>query len=641
MRKKIISFLIGLVCLSFWGARLHAEERRGFAIVIDSVSRIQAQDELSAYIRALESKQNFKVYTLIDRWGMPDSIRNELKRLHALPHEAIVGAVFIGDIPIPMIRDAQHLCSAFKMNQNSPWPESSVPSDRYYDDFSLQFRFLKRDSIAPYYYYSLSSEGSQQLHPDLFSGRIRPTDGQIPGSRYAKLRAYLKKATEAKLNPERITSVFVYTGSGSLSESKVAHIDEMASMHSHFPSLMHQPNAFRYMDYSDEKVIKPKLMDALMSPDLSVALMHHHGDFDTQYLSAWPEPSTTEEAREYLLHCYRTDLNTARRFKYDTDSVRRELQNRDGLSDAWMVELDDDHLNKEDSIEGAMTNLVLKDFADDQFRPNARVAFWDACYNGAWHRDDCIANEYIFQPGKTVCGLGGTVNVIQDKWPDRFAGLLEQGVMIGYLNQLCPDLEMHVIGDPTFAFRPEQENDLNNLICFGTQKDWERLFRESSHPDVQALALHQLQADGKVTDRQLLDILKTSPYDIVRTEAFLLLQSHRNEVSVAAIETACNDNFELLQRFAINALVKNGDPQLVHTLAEKLCDVNTSARVAFNALQGVQFFSREDLLPAMEAQLGKTKPYVVDAEAYAQNIMKKVENYAGRWDEDIAKLCRG
>lgn len=85
-------------------------------------------------------------------------------------------------------------------------------------------------------------------------------------------------------------SVFVYTGSGSLSESKTAHIDEMASMHAHFPSLAHRPNAYRYMDYSDEKLIKQKLMNALMSPDLSVAFMHHHGDYDTQYLSVWPKP---------------------------------------------------------------------------------------------------------------------------------------------------------------------------------------------------------------------------------------------------------------------------------------------------------------------------------------------------------------
>lgn len=640
MRKRNIYSIISLWCVLFFCPTLHAE-RKGFAVVIDSISYQQAQHELAEYIRALESKQHFKVYTVVDRWGVPDSIRATLKGLHARPHEAIIGAVFIGDIPIPMIRDAQHLCSAFKMSQKMPWQESSVPSDRYYDDFSLQFDFLKRDSTAPYYYYSLSARGSQQVHPDLFSGRIRPTDGDMPGSRYTKLKAYLQKATEAKLHPERMMSVFVYTGSGSLSESKTAHIDEMASMHAHFPSLAHRPNAYRYMDYSDEKLIKQKLMNALMSPDLSVAFMHHHGDYDTQYLSAWPKPSTAEEAREYLLHCYRSSLNRARHFGYDTDSIRRNLQSRDQLPDAWMAELDDSALAKDDSLESAMTNIVLSDFARYAFRPNCRVAFWDACYNGSWHRENCIANEYIFQPGKTICGLGGSVNVLQDKWPDRFAGVLEQGVMIGFLNQLNPDLEMHVVGDPTFAFLPEQDHSLNDLISSGKQKDWKRLLRHSLHPDIQALALHQLQESKELSDQHLLEYLKTSPYESVRLEAFLLLQQRHSDDFVSAIENAADDNFELLQRFAVNALIKNGDPRLANTLAGKLCDVNTSARVAFNALQGTQFFSRQNLLPAVEDRLRQVAPYVVQPETYAKGVLKNAENYAGRWNEEIEKLCKG
>ena len=306
-----------------------------------------------------------------------------------------------------------------------------------------------------------------------------------------------------------------------------------------------------------------------------------------------------------------------------------------------MAELDDSALAKDDSLESAMTNIVLSDFARYAFRPNCRVAFWDACYNGSWHRENCIANEYIFQPGKTICGLGGSVNVLQDKWPDRFAGLLEQGVMIGFLNQLNPDLEMHVVGDPTFAFLPEQDHSLNDLISSGKQKDWKRLLRHSPHPDIQALALHQLQESKELSDQHLLKYLKTSPYESVRLEAFLLLQQRHSDDFVSAVENAADDNFELLQRFAVNALIKNGDPRLANTLAGKLCDVNTSARVAFNALQGAQFFSRQNLLPAVEDRLRQVAPYVVQPETYAKGVLKNAENYAGRWDEEIEKLCKG
>ena len=58
-----------------------------------------------------------KVYTIVDRWGVPDSIRACLRSMYY--QGKIQGAVFIGDIPIPMIRDAQHLTSAFKMDQKA------------------------------------------------------------------------------------------------------------------------------------------------------------------------------------------------------------------------------------------------------------------------------------------------------------------------------------------------------------------------------------------------------------------------------------------------------------------------------------------------------------------------------------------
>jgi len=126
----------------------------GFAIVIDPKSYQEAQTEIEQYVRALQDIQGFKVYIVQDVWGTPHAIKAELARLHALKKEAVVGAVFVGDIPIPMLRDAQRLTSAFKMNQNQDWKESSVPSDRYYEDFGMDFRFLKKDEQAPYFYYS-------------------------------------------------------------------------------------------------------------------------------------------------------------------------------------------------------------------------------------------------------------------------------------------------------------------------------------------------------------------------------------------------------------------------------------------------------------------------------------------------------
>ena len=91
---------------------------KGFAIIIDQKSLNEAKNEIEAYAKAIKDVNKMKVYTIVDRWGVPDSIRACLRSMYY--QGKIQGAVFIGDIPIPMIRDAQHLTSAFKMDHRLP-----------------------------------------------------------------------------------------------------------------------------------------------------------------------------------------------------------------------------------------------------------------------------------------------------------------------------------------------------------------------------------------------------------------------------------------------------------------------------------------------------------------------------------------
>ena len=129
--------------------------RASVAVVIDQDCYSQTKDAVNEYVDAMELDGKTGIL-LIDEWGVPDSIRVRLETLHR--EKALEGAVLIGDIPVPMIRDAQHLSSAFKMDQKRDWKESSIPSDRYYDDFHLQFNFLSRDKDRKdFFYYSLAS----------------------------------------------------------------------------------------------------------------------------------------------------------------------------------------------------------------------------------------------------------------------------------------------------------------------------------------------------------------------------------------------------------------------------------------------------------------------------------------------------
>lgn len=101
--------------------------------------------------------------------------------------------VFVGDIPIPMLRKAQHMTSAFKMDEkNNDWRDSSVPSDRFYDDFDLQFDFLKQDSVENnFFYYNLAIKSPQQIRCDIYSARVKAVDnGEEP---HAQISRYFKK----------------------------------------------------------------------------------------------------------------------------------------------------------------------------------------------------------------------------------------------------------------------------------------------------------------------------------------------------------------------------------------------------------------------------------------------------------------
>jgi hypothetical protein len=318
------------------------------------------------------------------------------------------------------------------------------------------------------------------------------------------------------------------------------------------------------------------------------------------------------------------------------------LTERDGLPEAWLAGQPSAENSRLDSLLEDSLNLTLKDFATYGYRPNCRVAVYDACYNGAFHNADYIAGEYIFQPGRTIAGQGGTVKVIQDKWPDRYMGLLAEGVMIGLINQHEPELEVHVIGDPTFCFQRTGKTDLNDLILSANTKVWRQLLKNSPHPDVRCMALEMLKDSPALTDARLLELVRSEASGLVRLQAFLLLQQRNGPLLVDAIEVAAADNsYELLQRLAVNAIPKCGHPRLTTTLARLLVQNNASARVAFNAMEAIQFMPDTDLKLAVRDALDSISHFVTWPDDYRQAVQKKVNTYLGRWDGDIIELCEG
>jgi hypothetical protein len=541
MKTKIFISLLSFILLC------SCSHRAGVAVVIDPVSEREASAQLDRYETALEEVDGYKVYRLCRDWESPDAVKACLEALYR--EGKICGAVFIGDIPIPMVRDAQFLTSAFKMDQTRPRKESSVPSDRFYDDFDLTFEYLGKDDDGdPFFYYSLTSGREVPLEPDIFSGRIRPTDTE-GSTRYEKLRLYLDKAARAHRNPDRLDHVFVFTGSGSIAESRWAHMDEQMALREHLPWMRNLPGAFTYMDHTDLDPVKPRVQNELMRPELDIAILHHHGDYDTQY------------------------------FK----------------------------VKEED-------NLTLADFG--RFRPQAKVVLMDACFNAAFNNSDCIANEYIFQEGGTLVAWGGTVNVLQDKWPDEFLGLVAQGYPVGDLNRFSPYLEMHIVGDPTFTFRKEKLSRSADQACLDIRY-------------------------GRKSPEQLLRILRTSPVSIERHEAFnTIIRDCDHAVRMKAVRIAIEDSAEQVQREAVNCLGPLGDPGLIPLVARMVTENHTSARIRQNMYETLQFFPREPMLRAIDASLDSLAVQSADT-TYFETVRSIARKRCGSWDEDIDALIRG
>ena len=164
-----------------------------FAVFIDRASYDRCREAVEAY-RAAVQADGLGTYIICDDWQSPDEVRERILALASDKRMPLEGVVFVGDVPIAMLRDAQHLSSAFKMNQAADRKKSSIPSDRFYDDFDLKFDFIDRDADNPlYFYYSLRHDSAHHIRSDIYSARIKPVVREGV-DKYEALSAYLRKA---------------------------------------------------------------------------------------------------------------------------------------------------------------------------------------------------------------------------------------------------------------------------------------------------------------------------------------------------------------------------------------------------------------------------------------------------------------
>ena len=561
MRKSavLLSLAAGLIL-----SACSKKTESGFAVVIDPKSYNEAKAEIDRYLEVVQSRGLYPIL-VIDRWGIPDSIRQELIRLHSDKVHPIEGCVFIGDIPVPMVRDAQHMASAFKMDQDRyPRIETHIPSDRFYDCFDLKFDYIDQDS-SRWFYYSLRADCPQKLNPTIYSARITPRDNER-GNRYEKLRRYMKRVNEADSKQIKLDRVLMFGGDGNLSGSFAARTDAKMEFYDQFPWMRDRALSVVYVDYTRDKYVKRRLTDELQNPRTAYALLSHHGDPTIQYLSGVKDPKD-----------------------------------------------------------------ILQTFEFSNYHPQTPLVSLDACYNGSFHLDDNIQEAYLFGEGNgTLLVLANSVNAIQDKWVNRYTGLMGLGMRAGYLAKFSTFMEFHLFGDPTFTFVPSANPgfDINDAIINANDRFWQRQLA-NDYPAVQQLAVHMLADNGPGWSDAIMNRFSSSNTGMVRLACLMELSRFKDENFKKCITLSLDDEHEMTQRFAVLFAGKTGYPDLVSVIADLRCDNNLSERVDFDLWNALRSFDSTQVFNAVHFVLPVQRNFYSNYDSIVNAMDSILAYYAG------------
>ncbi len=605
MKHWILIFVLSVIGLPGFGKakiqRPTVKHPTAFAIVVDAVTYGKIPEAVEAYRDALEA-DGLSTYIVSDRWESPEQVRQAIRML-VKRKPLLEGFVLIGDIPVVMIRNAQHMTTAFKMDEKAfPFIDSSVPSDRFYDDLNLTFDFICQDSVhANYFYYKLREDSPQQLNPGLYSGRIKYPEDR-GGDPYEAMARYLEKVVREKRQQNVLDCFTSFTGNAYHSECLLAWMDERLALEENFPLAVGDSRKAHFLNFRMSDDMKLYLLDELQQEELDLLLLHEHGAPDRQYIGEEPAPSgMAEYVQGIKAALYAEVRREIEKGRGTPEEIRDYFIEHYRLDPHFFDALDQPGWQEADSLARARTEILLEDLLP--LRTYPRVVLLDACYNGSFHLPAYVAGYYIFNEGRTQVVQANSRNVLQDKWSIELIGLLSQGIRVGQWNCLTATLEGHIIGDPTFRFiSTESENLALDIVKNRGQRSlWEKYCR-TANPNVQALAWRML-ADLDVQQQlspRLLQLFRESPYCTVRMEALKLLSRYANDDFVTAIGLGLNDSYELIRRNAAIYAGKCGDPRLVAELVHAWAEAPESKRVHELLQNALPLFPVDSVVQALE-----------------------------------------
>lgn len=615
MVKKALIFIVAIgVYLS---ANAQKAERSSFAVVVDNETYAACKNEIDSY-KALLQKEGLFASILSSNWNTPQQVKDALYKLYKTDN--LQGAIFIGNIPIVMVRDAQHLTTAFKMDQErNPMFQSSVPSDRFYDDFDLLFNYIKKDSInSLFFYYSLDANSPQKIESDIYTGRLKPTKRGEAG--YDQIRKYFKKLIQERSTSNKLDVLCSYTGEGSFSNSLTAWKEEPVILREQFPQAFKTANSAKFYMFYMYPVMKDVIAKELQRPELDLMLFHEHGMPNRQYLTG--EPAESENLVESAKLAFRERLRRESGNPAKVKMLKEKYMSTFKIDSTWFNGTFDREIIIKDSLEELKRGIVLEDVPI--IKPNARIVLFDACYNGDFREDRYIAGEYIFSDGKTLVTLGNSVNVLQDKSSGDMLGLLGLGFRVGEWARMTNILESHIIGDPTFRFA---DNKRAQIDFNSTNADyWLKVLSAEKHPDLQSLALHKLfSLNYKEMSSLLTKTYFSSSSYMVRLQCIHLLPFYNDNNFKEVLKSSIYDPYEFIRRKSIYAMGRVGYDEFIPSVVSVYINDYLDERVAFNAVFAFDMLDIPKVKAEFEKQLSQSSVIYDKARAKDQ-FYKRIES---------------
>ena len=606
MRKLITSGLLlcgalALQAQTFVKPAMKVTET-SFAVITDKGTYQACEADLKAYQETLGA-EGLPTFIVYNDWKKPEDVKKVIAKLYKKNN--LEGVVFVGNVPIAMIRKAQHMTSAFKMDEKEfPMRESSVPSDRFYDDFDLQFDFLKRDSAETnFFYYNLAIESPQKIQCDIYSARIKAVDNGEDA--YTQISRYLKKAIAEHKSGNKLDQFFSYTGDGSYSNSLVAWTPETHTIREQMPKVFDREGRARFIRYNFSDYPKDDVINMLKREDLDLSIFHEHGVPERMYLSGSAATQTWNAHMDAMKYYWR---GLARRYENrpkDFKDMLERMEKRYGLDSTWIAGWNDPKVIEEDSLLDLRTGIILPEVT--QMKPNSRMVIFDACYNGDFREKDYIAGRFIMAEGKTVVTFANSVNVLQDKMANEMLGLLGMGARVGQWAKLTNILESHITGDPTIRFKSINEVDCDALLKAPYNEAQMLELMNSPYADVQNLALHRLYRNKYAGISDLLrKTYETSPYMMTRFTSLALLEKLNDKNFREVLLLSINDSYEFIRRTSIRMMQHVGLNEYVYPQIKNYVEDKLSERVAFNVELGLTVFDKEAVDAAIEKVFAET-----------------------------------